>query len=74
MMALRLQKVKGSAYWLQFNLSVTWMSVFNSMTSNSCLDISLKTSNLNFKVEQEEKSEIQQSQWDSPSGNQEDIF
>lgn len=44
------------------------------MTSNSCLDISLKTSNLNFKVEQEEKSEIQQSQWDSPSGNQEGIF
>lgn len=50
------------------------MSVFNSMTSNSYLDISLKTSTLNFKMEQEEKSGIQQSQWDSPSGNQEGIF
>lgn len=44
------------------------------MTSNSYLDISLKTSTLNFKMEQEEKSGIQQSQWDSPSGNQEGIF
>lgn len=49
-MALKLQKVKASAYWLQFNLSMTWMSLYTYFHDIQWL-FSYFTENLNSELQ-----------------------